>query len=342
MHDQEEITAKVREKDLIAAVSGLRPDLNRVDALRTLLIRGSKKTNRVLRRTVSDRSAPDDVRSMAAVEMGRKANAKNEQALLKALGSKLSESVLRRTAQSLGRVGSVQAFAALQKIKTPAGSRAAASVAFAKTLLSYRHGMRKNLLPTPPSSEVLKFSRRGSVSLQFEPVKTRELNRSIKGLQETIPAIRITPRSAHKFCCINEELWLVINEEVVGAKARARAFSSNAVVAAVLRKTSCPEGWYVYEYLFSQPENEAGLKLFGVRPSGLATHYGSIRDGDNGALIKLSTLNTELALPIEFEATYDNETAGLDVKTAISAKKPGKTQKRPMSPRPLGLPQPDI
>ncbi len=340
MYDQEELPIEISERDLIAAVSGLRPELNRVSALKTLLIRGTTEKAWLLRKTITDRAAADDVRSIAAIELGRDAKSENEKVLLDALQTRLNETVLRRVAQSLGRVGSAKSFEALQKVKTKTGGKATGSVEFAKTLLSYRFGLRKNLLQTPSSKDILKFDRKKSVGFEFKKVKAKELEGSFEEVQHTIPAIRISSQTAYKFRCLKKELWLVINEELVGPEASARAYASNAIVAAVLKKDHCPEGWYIYEYIFSQPERNAGLKLFGVRPSGIATHFGNVQSSNKGAVVKLNTLNTALALPVEFEAVYDITKARLDVVTANLSTKPAKNQKRPMPPKPLKLAEP--
>jgi len=330
-YDQKELPIDISEKDLIAAVAGLRPEFNRVSSLKTLLQRGSKQAPQVLSNAILDTSAPTELRSMAAVALGR--DTTQEKVLLKSIETNKDPAVLRRIAQSLGRIGTPESLDTLRQIRLRPESLYAQNVLFACTLISCRYGLGQYLMQRPAKDDILKLDERRGVDLDFEQLAPNDVKETLPLLSQTLPAINVSEKAASALTCLGSRLWVLLNEEMVSPDAERRVLANNAVMAVVVKREHCPEGWHVFEYILSQPGKEGHIDIFGVRPAGVSTHFGQVKIGEKDATVQLDAVNTPYALPLVFEAVYNKKEVALKITKAISAKQPAKNQRRPKVPQ---------
>ncbi len=335
--DEEGLPATLREDELINGVTGRRPDLDRTLALKELLRRQYPRRIGLLGEVVADRQAPPELRSTAALALGEEAGAEGEAALIVALKTE-EPLVVRRAAESLGRIGDRKALAALAEVRAQPGGATARSLAFARTLISYRLGLGTDRLQTPPADALLSVPRERGVALKFEPVKPEAARADAAALKETLPAIAIAERGSVRFSCRTEHLWIVVSEDAAGKKGLGRIAGRDAVTAVVLKQSTCPGGWYVYEYILSHPRDEKALEMFGVRPSGEMVHFGEVALKGGEAAVTLRALNTPYVPAIEFTARYGGAEAAFVMTEALVAVAPAEKQRRPATPRKDAVP----
>lgn len=331
--DEEGLPASLREDELINGVTGRRPDLNRTLALKELLRRRYPRRAGLLGEVVADRQAPPELRSTAALALGQEASAEGKAALIAALKTE-EPLVVRRAAESLGRIGDREALAALAEVRAEPGGATARSLAFARSLISYRLGLGTDRLKPPPAADaLLSVPRERGVALKFEQVAPEAVRAAAPALKEALPAIAIAERGSVRFSCRTEHLWIVVSEDAAGEKGLGRIAGREAVTAVVLKESSCPGGWYVYEYILSHPRDEKALEMFGVRPSGEMIHFGEVALKGGEASVTLRALNTPYVPAIEFAARYGGAEAAFVMTEAVVAVAPAEKQRRPSAPR---------
>ena len=335
--DKEALPNTISEEELVAVVSGRRPGEDRHVALKEFLRRRSPRIGPVLRDLVVDRAAPAELRGAAAIALGGKRDPDNQTALIEALAT-AEPAVVRRASEALGRIGDEHALAALKRTRVEPGGGTGRSVAFAQTLIGYRLGLGSERLEPPPAAELLHVARDRAVPLTFTPVKTEAFRAARPSLEEALPAIAISEKGSIRFTCRSEHLWIVVPEEVAGERIGARLSDRSAVAAVVLKESTCPGGWYVYEYILSHPQEGKNAEVFGVRPSGIACHYGHMQPSGNKATLTLQALNTPLVPAIEFTAEYDGKKRKFAMTQAFLATAALETQKRPTAPRAMAAP----
>ena len=226
-----------------------------------------------------DERLPPDVRAVAAVEAGKQAAPGSERALVAALRSG-PPLVVRRAAESLGRIGGPEALPALRALRSseeePAVARA---VSFARSLISYRFGLGSDLLKTPGAGEILTLDDPEPIQIQATPVGADAVERIAPRYRLEVPGVALSPRGALQLRCDPNEFLLVPHEGIAALGER------NAVVGVVLKRAQSLEYFALHLYLLSHPREEGTLSLFGVRPDGTLTHFGEMHLGRAGACV---------------------------------------------------------
>ena len=115
-HDVERPLEQLGEEALFEAVQGLPSEVSRLEALKELARRRSPRVSGLLSSVLLDDRLPSDVRAVAAVEAGKQAAPGSERALVAALRSG-PPLVVRRAAESLGRIGGPEALPVLRALR---------------------------------------------------------------------------------------------------------------------------------------------------------------------------------------------------------------------------------
>ncbi len=335
--DEEGLVTTVSEEELVAIVAGRRPQQDRSLALKEFLRRRSPRIGPVLRDLVVDRAAPAELRGAAAMALGARRDPESEQSLIEALAT-TEPVIVRRASEALGRVGGEQALAALKRVRAESGGGTGRSVAFAQALIGYRLGLTQERLPSPPPDELLTVARERAVPLEFKAVTQAAIRAARPVLEELLPAIAVSEKGSIRFTCRNEHLWIVVPKEVAGERVTVQLGKRSAVAAVVLKESSCPNGWYVSEYLLSHPVDRKKAEVFGIRPSGITCHYGGIQLTGAKARVTLQAVSTPHVPAIEFTAEYDGAKGKFAMIEAFLAMTSLDRQKRPSAPGATALP----
>ena len=318
------------DEDLVAAAVGGAQVQERTAALKELLRRRSPRVRPLLGRMVADTAVPPEVRTTAAIALGREATAENEEALRQALGSQ-DASVVAAAAASLARIGGRSAFDALSRAGAEPGAGAARSVTFARTLISYRLGLGAERLPDPSPTALLEVDRARAVPLPLEEVGPEDFRAGRRWLERELPAIPVTPRGSVRFSCRGEHLWLVLAEDMVG-QGRLPVGERDRVAAAVLKESTCPDGWFVHEYVLTHPRQDGGAAVFGVRSTGKLVHFGEVREEGANAAVQLRAVDAPGVAALELHAELLGPEAALVIREALCAPPRGERRSRPSTP----------
>jgi hypothetical protein len=314
--DREQISTRVTEGELIAAVEGRSETLSSAEALKELIRRRSHKGRAILMRLVMDDEQPADLRATAAVELGKEHRNDYQEALIASLRSK-DRSVVRRAAEALGRIGdglALEALAALRP-RTPAVRR---SVDFAKTLISYRHGLESHRLQPPPESKRMEVNVRRAIPLKVGKPKAAELEQNLPHLRRELPAIAVSLEGVLEFSCGADRFLVMFSRDVHRRKTLAPVGSKSSVPAVVLKRSPSLERFYVYEYLLTHPAEDGSLQLFGMRTTGVLTHFGEVQLEPTRAEFKVGTVETRYSPPVIIQGSYEHEARRLTFDVALA------------------------
>jgi hypothetical protein len=333
--DQERLPESIGERELVAAVEGRSDTLGSREALEELSRRRSSRRTTVLTEVLADSKRPGDLRAAAAVELGRDNKASHRDALVGALGSR-DHAVVRRAAEALGRIGDEDALAALRSLR-PRSAPVQRSVRFARTLISYRLGLDSDRLQPPGADELLEVQSQEAVPVSVEPLTAPSLEEVVPDLRQQLPAIIVSTEGAHTITCGNERFLLVFNAEVHRRKTLARLGRRTTVIGVVFKRSAGLDRFYLHEYQLVDPGQDGTPLLFGVRTTGVVTHFGQIGLKTEEADFTLRTLNTPYAPPVDIEGTYYHWDRRLIVARALVQSGRQPSQRRAAAPRKLDL-----
>lgn len=291
------------DPELAAALKGKNERLGRMSALKELSQRRSGRRTALLSEVVTDPDQPAAVRAAAALDLGRERKPKHQDALVTALDAP-EPSVIRRAAEALGRVGDERALESLESVK-PRGAPARQSVQFAKTLISYRHGLESNHLRKPPEKELLGSMGMPGAPLAVEKLAAADAARLLPEVERELPGTPVSPDPAFRFLCDESEFVLLFSREAVRRKTLAIGDKA-AIPAVVVKRSSGLDRYYLYEYLLTHPRADGTLQLFGMRSVGLMIHAGELRLEGNVAHFELRALDRPGAPPVHVAGTYDH------------------------------------
>lgn len=286
------------------------------EALFELARRGAPSFSPVARDALHLSTDDPPLRRAAAVALGRVVDADNQAALLGALGE-ADPVLVRLAASSLGRIADPSALTALGEwtARGPAATRRA--VAFARTLVAYRHGLDDARLRRPPNRLVRSLSRQTAVPLEIQSVPPDAFDRAEDDLRSQAPGIALARDTSVRLSCLGEDLWIVLGDDAArdaGAHLARRA----AVAAVVLKRNTCPpESWYVHEYVLSHPLSDGSVAAFGVRPSGRMAHVGDVAPSAGASQLRLQALDVAGVPAVALTFAYGGPQTALEVREAL-------------------------
>lgn len=299
----------------------------RIEALKELLRRESPRVQPILERIVADQAAPSGLRTTAAVALGVEATPENERVLVTALTA-ADPYVVAAAAKSLGRIGGSRAFEAL----TDAESRGEAGrhVQFAQILISYRLGLGARRLTEPEAGALLNLDPERATAFQVEPQEDLPTESARAALRRELPAIPVAETGSVRFRCRNEHLWVLVSDEA--ARNTKGLAERDLVAAVVLKESTCPDGWQVYEYIVAHPRTGGGATMFGVRPPGKLVHFGGLTQTDADADVRLQALDAPGNLALELTARFIAAEGSLVFGDAVGSPPSGAPRNRPSAP----------
>lgn len=297
--DQDPILRELDPTELVRTIE--RPDVAarlRTLAAKELTRRDLDAATPLLARVLRDETAPADLRSVAAVALGKQPGAEHEAALSAALAAR-EPLVVRRAAEALGKIGGREALAALRRVPVPDEPAAARALGFAKSFIAYRLGLDEELLSAPPPAPL----RGEGAPLVVGPASAQLKAEVAERLPRELPAVEVRVAAAVRVACERQELV------VLPTTAPARLLRSSAVAAVVMKRAHSLGHFATHLYVLSHRAGSDRLALRGVRPDGTITHTGEAWQGDGGLRFKLEALATPYADPMRIEGSLDADGA---------------------------------
>jgi len=270
------------------------------DVLRELVRRRPARLRETLEQIVADPARPPELRTIATVSLSGLRDSRSAPVLLSAAKSG-DPALARRAFEALGRVGTPETLAELKRIKAPAGP-AARSLAFARSLIAYRHGLTGQKLALPRKATVTALDDARAQRLPVARLAARPwaaLKPSLDGADLTLAP---SERPPLEILCGRERLLLIPNPALDGSSP-APALKRPLVAAVLMKHSPALARWYVAEYVFAHPAKGQVAELVGVRPTGTVVHSGLIVADGTGLRLQLQALDSPLAAPTRVTAT---------------------------------------
>lgn len=320
--------------ELKRAVQGKEASISPQVALRSLVARRAPGLGQMARRIARDPESATELRTTAAIELGRSAGAANRTALLELLSSE-DPGITRRAAEGLGRIGDA---AALEKLKSlrPRDPVVRRAFATAKTLLSYRLNEPSGRLALPEAREVLEIGKAKSRRLEVGAMAPRDIETMREEVERELPEIPVSTRGGLELDCGAGHYRVVFGEALEAEGGLSTLLEENAVVGAVLKRTEVDGRYSLDSYLLSHPSHGASARLFAMKASGVISYYGKLTESSKGVDFSLRALNTRYSQPVEVEGRIVAESLEVHLETAKVAAGRTVEQLPPKRPRRLG------
>ncbi len=301
-------------------------------ALKELGRRRSSQVFEPARVFVSEQCIPLELRTTAAIELGKMAAPENQAALIKALDTN-EPMLVKNVAIAVGRIGDEAALERLEAIKIIPEDPAYLSVEFAKSLISYRLRLDSHQFILPHLQERLVLDRENAVALPVARLSSDILETVQSDLDRQLPAIAIIKQGAAQFTCRNNQFWIVLTETLQDSVGITSLGEKSAIAAVVLKKTTCSSSQYsVYEYIFTNPPKDNDVEIIGVRASGIVVHGGEIKVGSGENLFRLSAANTIHSPALELRGAFDESEKQLNLEEFLVSRRLVTEQQRPRVP----------
>jgi hypothetical protein len=300
------------------------------EMLREVLRRRPASLRETLEGIVADPSRPAELRTIATVGLSGLRDARSTPALMAAARSG-DAALARRAFEALGRVGTAQTLAELMTVKAPAGP-AARSLAFARSLIAYRHGLASHKLALPRQARITPLDDGRAQRLPVARLEARPWTALKPALEGADITLAPTDRPPLEILCGRERMLLLPNPALDTASAAPAL--KRALVAAVLMKHSPTLArWYVAEYIFAHPAQGMVATLIGVRPTGTVVHSGRIVTEGSGLRLELQALDSPLSAPMRVNGSLGSA-AGVQLQAHAEPDR-SRQRNRPRVPRPV-------
>ena len=275
-------------------------------ALKTLNQRLPEKGLIEARTILKDPQAPERLRSVASVELGKHSDAASEEILIDTLKS-ASPGLLKHVTRSLGRIGGQKALEELEKVKVPDDTPAGVALRFAKTLISYRIGSNAYLLK--PSREVqrLQPATTERTNIEFSEIGKEKIQSALTAVRRQLPAIDVDVKSGLRFMCGASEHWVLLNADVAKTGPADTLRKRPFIAGAILKYRVCSEHYSLDEYILTNGSGKDEITLIGVRGSGVMVHAGVVSIRGRAARFELRSSNPPYSRPIDLSGTFDTD-----------------------------------
>lgn len=324
----ERVAEELSDRTLLNTVKGRTEAVESVEALRELLRRNPSRS-RLLTDLVTDTDRPAEVRSASAVALGRERKPGHEDALLEALRDR-NPDVVRRAAESLGKVGDAQALTVLERLK-PTSGPARRSVEFAKSLISYRFGLDEHRLRRPPSSSELQVQPRRALAVEASTPDPAALSAILADAEHEVPGVALSERGAMAFSCGGHDYVLLLAAALHEDDGLSWLTETRAVVAGLMEKAPASDRHFLAEYVFADPAPKRTARLLGVRPTGIISHVGELHP-EEGGTFEVHAVDTRNTRPVRIEGAYDADRGQLTVTRMLVHRHRAPSQKEPRQP----------
>jgi hypothetical protein len=323
---------KLSDDDLTKIVQDKDDPKSMLGALKELARRKAFGLLELYQRVLGDPAQSVTAKQTVAIQLGSEHLAENQELLLRHLKTK-EPSVFFRIVQSLGKIGDEHALNRLEEIEAPDNALSHDSLEFAKSLLAYRLRLNRNLILSPPTSNILKVTK--GIPIEFTKAEAGDVKQAFRHVKNELPAVPLVAEGATKLMWPSVVLLLVFTDRFQESKSLKSILDRSALPLVVLKKAGSLGRYFLSEYFFTHPsKNRKEVVLLGTRPRGQLTYAGKIQIPEKGFIFKLKPVDSIYASAIELEGRYaPNERSFIFTKAIYSAKLVGRKTKAWTPPR---------
>lgn len=287
----------------------------RINAINLLAAKKEVDPSDFFGKVLRDKDELTVVKSNLVLRLGRKL--KSVRALEKFLGNEdatVNRSILqvlayRGDATSLKKI---TAFAKNKRKNSPEMHK----VQFAKTLISYRLGDNKELLPKSKAKAFESFRAMKAESIKKQQLTVSKASRIIAEVNEEYKIVPLATEKAQKLHCQGKELAIFLNEAVVN---KTFNFNTNGIVASITGDDYCPAGHFIKYHVLLQKDAKSGKHYVHIiNPNGRVLMEGPATKKDHTFTFEVKALKRPGSTPILFDASFDLDQSKLNIKEAKS------------------------
>lgn len=301
------------------------------ELLREMIRRRPPQLRQTLEAIVADPARPPEVRTIATVGLGSLRDGRSAAALLKAAASK-DGALARRAIEALGRMGTPDTLPRLRRM-TAVPAAAQKSLAFARSLIAYRHGLEGERLALPRGARVTPIDRARAASLPVGRLSAAAWATLKPALHGADTSVAPAARPPVEIRC-GKDRFLLFMHPMIEGDAPGRALARPVVAAVLMKWSPTLTRWFLAEYIFSHPAPGGAAQLLGTRPTGSMVHAGRASADGASLRVELQALDTPFAAPTQIDALIGAAAPqGLRLDALVE---PDRTRNRraPRAPRP--------
>jgi hypothetical protein len=315
-NDIGKISSRTTKKKLIEISTAKEEKLEkRINAINLLAAKKEMDPTDVFGKVLKDKKEQAVVKSNLVLRLGHRL--KSVRTLENFLGKEnvmIDRSILQVLAYKGNKksVEKINAFAKGKRRSTPELKKAQ----FAKTLISYRFGDNKEILP---KSKPEAFENFRGISAEF--IKKEKLSKTkaaeiIAELDDAYMAVPLAAEKAQKLNCQGKNLSIFLNEKVA---ANNFDFNTNGIVASISEDDYCPGGHFIkYHVLINKVGKTGKHRVHVINPNGQVLMEGPASKEGNRFSFKVKALKRAGSTPILFDASFDLSKTELIIKEAKS------------------------
>jgi len=328
--DVENFGQELSDDALVEMVQSKSDESSVLDALKELSRRKSPRRFEMIQLVLDDPGQSVRARKIATSQL-RRERLPESQALLMQRPDTKEPSLFPRVVQSLATIGEQRELTLLEQIEAPADPAARRQLEFAKSLLSYRLHLDRNLFAVPPDTALVAVT--GAISFEVTTGEASVVREAIRDVEASLPALPLSQEGAASLTCRSVALLLVFTEEFQRPGALDAIRDRSAVPLVVLKKGLSLGNYFLEQYMFTQPIGAGDqVALLGARPSGELTYAGKIQISSAGFTFTLNSVDTRYAPAIDLEGRYKSSQRQFDFEKALSSTTVAARQSRAQTP----------
>ncbi|MCW8981072.1 MAG: hypothetical protein OQJ83_06770 [Altibacter sp.] len=287
----------------------------RINALNLLSRKKDVDPTDLLTTVLKDKKEPAVIKSNTVLRLGGKLK---KIATLENFLGKVDPSVSRSILHILAYKGDTSSY---KKIDTflkeqKADKLIAEKAKFAKTMISYRLGDNKVVLPPSETEQMESFRGMKSQDIEKQSLSVVKATRILNELQDEHVAIPLSPAKAKKLVCQGKDLSLLFNEKIIE---NTYDYDTNGIIAEITEDDYCPGGHFIrYHILVSKDTDATSYNIHIINTNGRLMMEGvGTKKGDTFAF-EVKALKRPGSTPLLFKANFNTKKTELDVKEARS------------------------
>jgi hypothetical protein len=187
---------------------------------------------------------------------------------------------------------------------------------FAKTLISYRLGDNKEILPKSKPEAFENFRGISAEIIKKQKLSKPKANEILAELDGAYMAVPLAAEKAQKLNCQGKNLSIFLNKEVA---ANRFDFNTNGIVASISEDDFCPGGHFIRYHVLINKEGKTGNhRVHVINPNGRVIMEGPALKKGKHFSFQVKALKRTGSTPILFDASFDLDKAEIKIKEAKS------------------------
>jgi len=300
--DIDEYGAKLSDDKLVDIIKNKRDEVLVLGALKELFRRKTTKKLEISKYVLDDELQENSVKKTVVAHIGTECLVEGQELLSHHLKTK-NASLFNKIVQSLGKIGNEQLLKRLEDIESP-DANVSKSLDFAKSLISYRLRLNRNLIKLSSDNEFAKIN--NGIPINIKEIEPSEVREALKQVKKELPCVPLASEPSIKLSWPSADSLMIFTDKFHEFESLRSIQETSALPLIILEKATSLGVYFLSHYFFTHPsEDRKDVVLIGTNPTGTLTNGGNVKITENGFEFKLRSVVSHYSLPIEMEWNYD-------------------------------------